>query len=125
MSVLGNILWFIFAGLWQGLSWIFVGCIWCITIVGIPIGLQCFKMAGLAFLPFGKEVEYGGGVPSVFANALWIIFGGLLLALEALLNGAILCITIIGIPFGLQCFKQAKLALMPFGAEVYPKQQGR
>lgn len=122
MSVLGNILWFIFAGLWQGLSWIFVGCIWCITIVGIPIGLQCFKMAGLAFLPFGKEVEYGGGVPSVFANALWIIFGGLLLALEALLNGVVLCITIIGIPFGLQCFKQAKLALMPFGAEVYPKQ---
>ncbi|WP_139650870.1 YccF domain-containing protein [Raoultibacter phocaeensis] len=121
MSILGNILWFIFAGLWQGLSWILVGCLWCITIVGIPVGLQCFKMAGLAFLPFGKEVEYGGGVPSALANILWLIFGGVFLALEALLNGVVLCITIIGIPFGLQCFKQAKLALMPFGAEVMPR----
>lgn len=121
MNVLGNILWFLFAGLWQGLSWILVGCLWCITIVGIPVGLQCFKMAGLAFLPFGKEVEYGGGVPSALANIVWLIFGGIFLAFEALVNGAILCITIIGIPFGLQCFKQAKLALMPFGAEVSPK----
>lgn len=121
MSILGNVLWFVFAGLWQGLSWILVGCIWCITIVGIPVGLQCFKMAGLAFFPFGKEVEYGGGVPSALANILWLIFGGIFLAFEALLNGVVLCITIIGIPFGLQCFKQAKLALMPFGAEVFPK----
>lgn len=121
MSMIGNILWFVFAGLWQGLSWILVGCLWCITIVGIPGGLQCFKMAGLAFLPFGKEVEYGGGVPSALANIVWLIFGGIFLALEALVNGVILCITIVGIPFGLQCFKQAKLALMPFGAEVLPK----
>lgn len=121
MSILGNILWFIFAGFWQGLSWILVGCLWCITIVGIPVGLQCFKMAGLAFLPFGKEVEYGGGVPSALANILWLIFGGVFLAFEALLNGVVLCITIVGIPFGLQCFKQAKLALMPFGAEVMPR----
>ena len=54
MSVLGNILWFVFAGLWQGVSWILVGALWCITIVGIPVGTQCFKMAGLAFFPFGK-----------------------------------------------------------------------
>lgn len=78
-------------------------------------------MAGLAFFPFGKEVVYGGGVPSVFANVFWLIFGGVFLALEALLNGVILCITIVGIPFGLQCFKQAKLALVPFGAEVRKK----
>ena len=55
MSVLGNILWFVFAGFWQGVSWILVGALWCITIVGIPVGTQCFKMAGLAFFPFGKE----------------------------------------------------------------------
>ena len=59
MSVIGNILWFIFAGFWQGVSWCLVGLVWCITIVGIPVGTQCFKMAGLAFFPFGKEVEYG------------------------------------------------------------------
>ena len=59
MSVIGNILWFVFAGFWQGVSWCLVGLLWCITIVGIPVGTQCFKMAGLAFFPFGKEVEYG------------------------------------------------------------------
>ena len=117
MSVLGNILWFVFAGLWQGVSWILVGALWCITIVGIPVGTQCFKMAGLAFFPFGKEVEYGGGAGSAILN----VFGGVFLALEALINGVLLCITIIGIPFGLQCFKQAKLALLSFGAVVRGK----
>ena len=77
MSCLGNVLWFIFGGLTSGLSWVLAGCLWCITIVGIPVGLQCFKFAG-----------------------------------------AFLCCTIIGIPFGMQMFKLAKLALMPFGAEV-------
>ena len=59
MSILGNILWFICGGLLSGLSWVLVGCLWCISIIGIPIGLQCFKFAGLAFFPFGKEVVYG------------------------------------------------------------------
>lgn len=121
MSALGNILWFIFAGFWQGISWLIIGLLWCITIIGIPVGKQCFKMAGLAFFPFGKEVEYGGGAPSAILNVLWFIFGGVFLSLQALLNGVLLCITIIGIPFGLQCFKQAKLALLPFGAVVRPK----
>ena len=76
MSVIGNILWFIFAGFWQGVSWCLVGLVWCITIVGIPVGTQCFKMAGLAFFPFGKEVEYGGGAGSAILNVLWFVFGG-------------------------------------------------
>ena len=108
-------------GFWQGVSWCLVGLVWCITIVGIPVGTQCFKMAGLAFFPFGKEVEYGGGAGSAILNVLWFVFGGVFLALEALLNGVLLCITVIGIPFGLQCFKQAKLALLPFGAVVRGK----
>ncbi|MCL2806829.1 MAG: YccF domain-containing protein [Coriobacteriia bacterium] len=118
MRTLGNILWFIFGGLPMGLSWIIVGALWCITIIGIPVGKQCFKMAGLAFFPFKKEVEYGGGAPSLILNILWVIFGGAILALEALIVGCVFCITIVGIPFGMQCFKLAKLALMPFGAEV-------
>lgn len=61
MSCLGNLLWFLCCGLWQGLSWLLAGLLWCVTIVGIPIGLQCFKFASLAFFPFGKEVRYGGG----------------------------------------------------------------
>lgn len=118
MGCLGNLLWFIFGGFALGFSWLLVGLLWCITIIGIPIGVQCFKLAGLAFFPFGKEVVYGGGAASFISNILWLIFGGLALALEAVAIGAVLCITIIGIPFGLQCFKLAKLSLMPFGANV-------
>lgn len=118
MGCLGNIIWFVFGGLIMGLSWLLVGGLWCITIVGIPVGLQCFKLASLAFMPFGREVKYGGGTGSLILNILWIIFGGLELAFEAAVIGLILCITIIGIPFGLQCFKIAKLALMPFGTDI-------
>lgn len=118
MSFLGNLIWFIFGGFWMGLSWLGVGILWCITIVGIPIGMQCFKFARLAFFPFGKEVNYGGGVGSLLCNLLWLIFSGIPLAIESVVLGCAFCITIIGIPFGLQCFKIAKLALMPFGADV-------
>lgn len=118
MGCLGNILWFLLGGCISGLSWCLAGCLWCITIVGIPIGMQCFKFASLSFFPFGKEVEYGGGAVSFLVNILWLLISGIWLALEHVLWGCILCVTIIGIPFGLQHFKLAKLALMPFGAEV-------
>ena len=118
MNLLGNILWFICGGIISGLSWILAGVIWCITIIGIPIGLQCFKFAGLSFWPFGKQVIYGGGAMSTIANIFWLLFSGIPLALENLLLGLICCITIIGIPFGKQFFKIAKLALTPFGAKV-------
>ena len=94
------------------------GCLWCITIVGIPVGMQCFKFAGLSFFPFGKEVVYGGGAVSLLLNIVWLIVSGIPLALESALIGILLCITIVGIPFGLQQFKIAKLALMPFGAAI-------
>ncbi len=119
MSCLGNIIWFIFGGLIMGLSWVVTGVLWCVTIVGIPVGMQCFKFAALAFSPFGKEVRYGGGAISFLLNILWLIFGGIPLALEAAVLGLLFCVTIIGIPFGMQCFKISKLALMPFGALVY------
>ena len=118
MGCLGNILWFIFGGFVSGISWCLAGVLWCITIVGIPIGTQCFKLAGLSFFPFGKEVCYGGGPGSLILNILWLLISGLPLAIEHLALGLLLCVTIIGIPFGLQQFKLAKLALMPFGATV-------
>lgn len=118
MGCFGNCIWFIFGGFMSGLSWVLAGILCCITIVGIPIGTQCFKFAGLAFFPFGKEVVYGGGAVSVLANIIWLIFCGLPMALENALLGIIFCITIIGIPFGMQYFKIAKLALMPFGASI-------
>lgn len=118
MGCLGNTLWFIFGGLWQGLSWTLAGVLWSITIIGIPIGRQCFKMSSLAFFPFGKDVQYGGNPLSMIANIFWMIFSGIPLSLTALLNGMLLCCTIIGVPFGIQCFKMAKLALSPFGAVI-------
>ena len=121
MRTVGNFFWFIFAGLGLGLIWFFTGLIWCVTIVGIPVGIQCFKFAGLAFFPFKKEIIYSSKATSVLLNILWIIFGGLILSLSSLFAGIIYCVTIIGIPFGMQCFKLAKLALMPFGATVTDK----
>lgn len=118
MGCLGNILWFLLGGMWQGLAWCLAGALWCITVVGISIGLQCFKFAGLSFFPFGKEVVYGGGAASLLLNLVWLLVSGIPLALAAALNGLLLCVTVLGIPFGLQCFKLAKLALMPFGASV-------
>lgn len=118
MNLIGNILWFICGGLISGLSWLVAGILWCITIIGIPIGIQCFKFAGLSFWPFGKQVVYGGGAMSTIANLFWLIISGIPLALENLLLGLICCVTIIGIPFGKQFFKIAKLALTPFGASV-------
>jgi uncharacterized membrane protein YccF (DUF307 family) len=118
MGCLGNLIWFICGGFLSGLSWIFVGVLWCITIVGIPIGVQCFKLAEMSFFPFGKKVRYGGGAGSFLLNIIWIVLSGLPLAIESAIFGLILCITIIGIPFGLQHFKIAKLALMPFGATI-------
>lgn len=119
MGCLGNLLWLIFGGLVSALSWAVAGCLWCITIIGIPVGMQCFKFASLSLCPFGKEVRYGGGAVSLILNIIWLIVSGIPLALEHAVMGCLLCLTIIGIPFGMQYFKLAKLALMPFGSDVY------
>ncbi|MBT9650135.1 YccF domain-containing protein [Oscillibacter sp. MCC667] len=118
MTVIGNILWFLFGGLIGGLAWVLAGCLWCVTIIGIPVGLQCFKFASLAFFPFGKEVIYGGGGFSFLVNLIWIVFFGLEMAIGYVILGCLWCITLLGIPIGKQCFKMAKLSLMPFGAAV-------
>jgi hypothetical protein len=119
MKTLGNILWIVLGGLPLAVSWAVAGLLCCITIVGIPLGKQCFKIAGLALTPFGKHVECSKiGITSCLGNVLWILIFGITLFLESLLLGVVLCITIIGIPFGLQHFKLAKLAIWPFGAKV-------
>ena len=118
MNTLGNFLWFIFGGLFSGILWMLAGLIWCITIIGIPIGLQCFKFASLEMWPFGKEIVYGNGMFSLLVNVIWIVFFGLEMAVANLIIGCLWCITIIGIPFGKQFFKLAQLSLMPFGAQI-------
>ena len=119
MRVLGNILWIILGGFAIAIGWALVGLILCISIIGIPLGVQAFKMAGLTLTPFGKTVQYGGGVGSTLVNILWVVLVGWWMALGYLGAGVLNCITIIGIPFGIQSFKMAKLALWPFGAQIY------
>ncbi|MGN0144512.1 MAG: YccF domain-containing protein [Clostridium sp.] len=120
MSCLGNIIWFIFGGFFNAIGWYLIGAVWCITIAGIPIGLQCFKMGKLQLAPFGKKVveSDSSGLTSFVLNILWIIFGGFELFLANILSAVLLCITIVGIPFAVQSLKMAKLSLMPFGKEI-------
>lgn len=118
MSILGNIIWFLFGGFLLAISWYFIGILWCITIIGIPIGTQCFKFGTLMLWPFGKQIVYSTSTVSFLVNVLWLLFGGFALVIETIGCGIILYVTIIGIPFGLQCFKFAKIALMPFGARI-------
>jgi len=118
MRLSGNILWLILGGLAIAFAWLAIGLALCITIIGIPLGLQAFKMATLTLTPFGKTVVYGGGLGSTFANVLWVMLVGWWMAMGYLIAGIFNCITIIGIPFGIQSFKMAKLALWPFGAEI-------
>jgi len=116
MKTIGNILWFLLGGLFLAAQWVLSGILCCITIIGIPFGLQCFKLAGLSLWPFGKEISYHkAGVGSLLGNILWIICFGWELALTHVIIGGIFCITIIGIPFGLQAFKLAQVSLFPFG----------
>ncbi len=117
MKFIGNVLWFIFGGLWLGLSWSFLGLVLCITIIGIPFGIQCFKAAKLSFFPFGKKVDIDFAEHPI-ANVLWAVIIGWEMALAYLIYGVICCITIIGIPAGLQMFKFMKLAFLPFGADI-------
>lgn len=129
MAFIGNLLWLVFGGgILLGLSWLIVGCIWCITIVGIPIGIACFRIAGFAFFPFGKELVpaemvgekriAGTGI----MNFLWCVFSGLWLAIAHVLVGIADCISIIGIPFGLANFKIAGAAFAPLGKRAVSKE---
>jgi uncharacterized membrane protein YccF (DUF307 family) len=119
MNFIGNVIWLLLGGIIAAILWFVAGLILCITIIGIPFGLQCFKIAGFVLWPFGKEIELGHfGAGGLIMNIIWLIFFGWEFALTHLGIGLVLCITIIGIPFGLQHFKFAQLGLMPFGAKI-------
>ena len=118
MRTIGNIIWILTGGIITALGWSLGGCFFYITIIGIPLGRQAFKMANLTLAPFGKTIIYGGGAPSLLANIVWVVVIGFVEALAYVAAGALFCVTIVGIPFGLQLFKMAKLALFPFGAKV-------
>ncbi len=121
MKLLGNIIWWIFGGLEAAVGYFTGSLALACTIIGIPIALQTFKIGLLCLLPFGAEVkrtESPTGCIRIPLNILWLIFGGIWAWLCHIFFGVLLYITIIGIPFGKQHFKMAKLSLAPFGKEV-------
>lgn len=118
MKFIGNVIWIICGGLLSAIGWWLAGALWCITIIGIPVGVQCFKLSSISLNPFGKDVVDEGGAVSCLLNIIWFFVSGLELAIGNALIGILLCVTIIGFPFGKQFFKIAKLAIAPFGARV-------
>ena len=117
LRILSNIIWILFGGIWLALLWGISGIILCITVVGAPLGVQCFKGAKLAFAPYGKEVKLNVKAHPV-ANIIWAIVGGWAMAFVHLIIGIINCLTIFGISKGIQSFKIMKFAFFPFGAKI-------
>ena len=121
MSTLGNLIWLIFGGFLVFILYMVGGFLLCITIVGIPFGIQLFKLGILALWPFGKSIELYPSAPgclSTIMNLMWLIIGGIWIALTHLVFGLLLSITIIGYPWGKQHFKLVSLALTPFGRRI-------
>lgn len=125
-STVANVLWLVLAGFWLAIGYALAGVVNMITIIGIPFGLQSFKLAGYALWPFGRVVVERPGRSaglSCLGNVLWFVLSGVWLALAHVLTGLLLCATIIGIPLGIASFKMAGLAIAPFGKQVVSKHQ--
>lgn len=123
VKALGNLLWLVLAGFWLAIGYVVAGIINCILIITIPFGIQSFKLAGYALWPFGRMVVHRpdrDAALSCLGNAIWLVFGGVWLALGHLIAGLLLCMTVIGIPLGIASFKMAGLALAPFGKQIVP-----
>jgi uncharacterized membrane protein YccF (DUF307 family) len=121
MRILGNLIWLIFGGFIIAIEYFIGSIILMISIIGIPFGIQTLKMGALAIWPFGRDTRVhsrASGCLYILMNVLWLICGGLWIALTHALFGLLLCITIIGIPFGLQHFKLTAIALNPFGRDI-------
>ena len=121
LRTIGNVLWLVLAGLWMAIAYVIAGVVQCITVIGIPFGIQSFKLAGYALWPFGRVVVQRSdrdAALSCVGNAIWLVLSGIWLAIGHVVTGLLLCLTIIGIPFGIASFKLAGLALVPFGKLV-------
>jgi len=122
MKTILNVIWLILCGLWMCLAYFLAGLILCITIIGIPFGIAAFRIGLYALWPFGYTAveRRDAGAGSLIGNVLWVILAGWWLALGHIFTGLLLCVTIIGIPFGIANFKLIPLSLMPLGKEIVP-----
>ena len=134
MSTIGNIIWILLGGIWMSLGWAIAGVVMYLTVIGIPWGRSCFVIAQFTLLPFGHEAvprelvtgrdDVGTGDAGLIGNIVWLLLAGWWLALGHAATGIGLCLTIIGIPFGIQHFKLAGISLMPIGKTIVPKEVG-
>jgi uncharacterized membrane protein YccF (DUF307 family) len=117
-----NVVWLVLEGLWMAIAYLLVGIICFVLIITIPFGIASWRIAGYVLWPFGRTIERrpGAGVASVIGNVLWLILFGWWLALGHLIAGALLCLTIIGIPLGLASFKIIPVTLVPLGVRIVP-----
>lgn len=122
MRTLLNVIWLVLAGFWMALSYVVAGIICCVLIITIPFGIAAFRIAGFALWPFGRTAvpKRNAGVGSLIGNIIWIVVAGWWLALGHLVTGVLLCLTIIGIPFGIASFKLIPISLTPLGHEIVP-----
>ncbi len=121
MRVVLNIIWLVLSEIWMAIAYVIAGALLCLTIIGIPFGVQAFKLAVYALWPFGRALVPAATrmkAVSAIANVLWFVLAGWWLALGHLFTGILLCLTIIGIPLGIATFKMASAALVPFGKEI-------
>ncbi|MDJ0346280.1 YccF domain-containing protein [Streptomyces sp. H10-C2] len=122
MKTLLNLIWLVLCGIWMAIGYAIAGLICCILIITIPWGLASFRIANYALWPFGRTtVEHrDAGTGSFLGNIVWIVFAGWWLALGHIVTGFLLCLTIIGIPFGIANFKMIPISLLPLGREIVP-----
>jgi uncharacterized membrane protein YccF (DUF307 family) len=120
MKIVANIIWIIFGGLITALLWTALGLLLCISVIGIPLGVQCFKVARLSFAPFGKNIDLNPK-KHLIANIIWGVLIGWGLAAVYLVSAIAACITVVGIPNALLSLKLMKLSFMPFGARIVKK----
>ncbi|MFC5754495.1 YccF domain-containing protein [Actinomadura rugatobispora] len=127
MRTLLNIIWLVLSGFWLAIGYAVAGIICCILIITIPFGIAAFRIALFALWPFGNTVvrKSGAGAGSCLGNAIWVVVAGWWLALGHLVTGIALCITIIGIPFGIANFKLIPVSLLPLGREIVPTDDPR
>lgn len=122
MRVILNVIWLVLCGFWMAIGYVLAGLICCVLIITIPFGIASFRIAGYVLWPFGRQIapRQGAGAGALIGNVIWIVLAGWWLALGHLVSGALLCLTIIGIPLGLANFKIIPISLMPLGVRIVP-----
>ena len=122
MRLLLNVIWLVLCGIWMAIGYVLAGIVCFILIITIPFGFASFRIAGYALWPFGRTIvrRSDAGVPSAIGNVIWLIIAGIWLAIGHIVTGALLCLTVIGIPLGVANFKMVPISLLPLGREIVP-----